>query len=56
MTETMLEEIVRTPGVNPSLTANAGTTAAAAAADYAGAGASLAALMSVTQDRWGAKS
>lgn len=51
MTETMLEEIGRTPGVNPSL-----ANAAAGAADTAGGsgvGSSLASLMCVTHDREG---
>lgn len=45
MTETMLEEISRTPGVNPSLTSIA--TLGSSAVN----GASLSALMSVTHDR-----
>eukprot|EP00775_Hariotina_reticulata_P010096 gene10096-10252_t len=53
MTETMLEEIGRTPGVNPSLAANAGSAAGTAVDPAGGAGASLGALMSVTQDREG---
>lgn len=47
MTETMLEEIGRTPGVNPSLTNMAGVDTGGATIN----GASLSALMCVTHDR-----
>jgi anaphase-promoting complex subunit 1 len=50
MTEIMLEEIGRTPGVNPSLT---GSGPGADTSSGSGLGASLSSLMCVTQDREG---
>eukprot|EP00882_Tetradesmus_deserticola_P034352 GHRQ01039373.1.p1 GENE.GHRQ01039373.1~~GHRQ01039373.1.p1 ORF type:complete len:131 (+),score=17.56 GHRQ01039373.1:1-393(+) len=50
MTEIMLEEIGRTPGVNPSLT---GGGPGADGGGGSGLGASLSSLMCVTQDREG---
>jgi hypothetical protein len=50
MTEIMLEEIGRTPGVNPSLT---GGGPGADGSSGSGLGASLSSLMCVTQDREG---
>jgi hypothetical protein len=50
MTEIMLEEISRTPGVNPSLT---GGGPGADGSGGSGLGASLSSLMCVTQDREG---
>jgi hypothetical protein len=50
MTEIMLEEIGRTPGINPSLT---GAGPGADGSGGSGLGASLSSLMCVTQDREG---
>ncbi|WIA14045.1 hypothetical protein OEZ85_002600 [Tetradesmus obliquus] len=52
MSEIMLEEITRTPGVNPSLTGGGGGLGAEAGGG-SGLGASLSSLMCVMQDREG---